>query len=219
MGALDIGELPGICRSKREWDSTAPPQRYNSLHVRSSGQSKPEAPAEVPEPACAAFRDPAPRHRLGFDPPPHQRRAALRGDGLAAVDARPQPVLGSGVPQNPVLRRPLARQAGAAGAAVVLLPPLLRRHSLPVPRPGQGRGEGHRDPDQLDRARREPRADRAAWIDAVVTRVVTGAHYGLRDWLAQRITAVIMAIYSVIAVAVFILNKNITYSVWRDLFS
>jgi succinate dehydrogenase / fumarate reductase membrane anchor subunit len=53
----------------------------------------------------------------------------------------------------------------------------------------------------------------------VVSRVVTGAHYGLRDWLAQRITAVIMAVYSVIAVAVFIVNKNITYAVWRDLFS
>ena len=52
-----------------------------------------------------------------------------------------------------------------------------------------------------------------------MSRVVTGAHYGLRDWLAQRITAVIMAVYSVIAVAVFILNKNITYAVWRDLFS
>ena len=50
-------------------------------------------------------------------------------------------------------------------------------------------------------------------------RIVTGAHYGLRDWLAQRITAVIMAVYSVIAVALFIFNKNITYSVWRDLFS
>jgi len=53
----------------------------------------------------------------------------------------------------------------------------------------------------------------------MVSRVVTGAHYGLRDWLAQRITAVIMAVYSVIAVAVFIVNKNITYAVWRDLFS
>lgn len=50
-------------------------------------------------------------------------------------------------------------------------------------------------------------------------RVVTGAHYGLRDWLAQRITAVIMAIYSVIAVVVLISSKSITYAVWRDLFS
>ena len=40
-------------------------------------------------------------------------------------------------------------------------------------------------------------------------RIVTGAHYGLRDWLAQRITAVIMAIYSIIAVVVFLSNKII----------
>jgi succinate dehydrogenase / fumarate reductase membrane anchor subunit len=53
----------------------------------------------------------------------------------------------------------------------------------------------------------------------VTRRVVTGAHYGLRDWLAQRITAVIMAVYSVIALAVFLSNKNITYAVWRDLFA
>ena len=50
-------------------------------------------------------------------------------------------------------------------------------------------------------------------------RVVTGAHYGLRDWLVQRVTAVIMAVYSVIAVVVLVFNKDITYMVWRDLFS
>jgi succinate dehydrogenase / fumarate reductase membrane anchor subunit len=35
----------------------------------------------------------------------------------------------------------------------------------------------------------------------------------------QRITAVIMAAYSVIAVIVLVSNKNITYAVWRDLFA
>ena len=50
-------------------------------------------------------------------------------------------------------------------------------------------------------------------------RIVTGAHYGLRDWLAQRVTAVIMAVYSVIAVFVLISGRPITYGVWRDLFS
>ena len=53
----------------------------------------------------------------------------------------------------------------------------------------------------------------------MTSRIVTGARYGLRDWLAQRITAVIMAVYSVIAVVILISNKNITYSVWRDLFA
>ena len=53
----------------------------------------------------------------------------------------------------------------------------------------------------------------------MTTRIVTGAHYGLRDWLVQRITAVIMGIYSVIAVIVLVFSKNITYAVWRDLFA
>jgi succinate dehydrogenase / fumarate reductase membrane anchor subunit len=56
-------------------------------------------------------------------------------------------------------------------------------------------------------------------METVVNRVITGAHYGLRDWLAQRITAVIMAVYSVIAVVVLISNNNLTYAVWRDLFA
>ena len=50
-------------------------------------------------------------------------------------------------------------------------------------------------------------------------RIVTGAHYGLREPVAQRITAVIMAVYSVITVVVLVSSKNITYSVWRDLFA
>jgi len=53
----------------------------------------------------------------------------------------------------------------------------------------------------------------------MTNRIITGAHYGLRDWLAQRITAVIMAVYSIIAVIVFVSNKNFTYAVWRDLFA
>ena len=50
-------------------------------------------------------------------------------------------------------------------------------------------------------------------------RLVVGAHYGLRDWLAQRITAVIMAVYSVIAAAIVLKNSPLTYAVWKDLFA
>ena len=53
----------------------------------------------------------------------------------------------------------------------------------------------------------------------MTNRIVTGAHYGLRDWLAQRITAVIMAVYTVIAVSVLLSGHPITYAVWRDLFA
>ena len=50
-------------------------------------------------------------------------------------------------------------------------------------------------------------------------RIITGARYGLRDWLAQRITAVIMAVYSVIAVTVLLSGHPISYAVWTDLFA
>jgi succinate dehydrogenase / fumarate reductase membrane anchor subunit len=53
----------------------------------------------------------------------------------------------------------------------------------------------------------------------VVKRLVVGAHYGLRDWLAQRITAAIMAVYSVIAVGIVLKNQPLTYAVWKDLFA
>jgi len=52
-----------------------------------------------------------------------------------------------------------------------------------------------------------------------VRRLVVGAHYGLRDWLAQRITAVIMAVYSVILIFILFSRTPITYDAWRDLFS
>ena len=32
----------------------------------------------------------------------------------------------------------------------------------------------------------------------MLNRIVTGAHFGLRDWLIQRITAVVMVLYSLI---------------------
>jgi succinate dehydrogenase / fumarate reductase membrane anchor subunit len=52
----------------------------------------------------------------------------------------------------------------------------------------------------------------------VVNRIVVGAHYGTRDWLAQRITAVIMAVYSLILIYVFMTNPTPTYGVWNSLF-
>ena len=53
----------------------------------------------------------------------------------------------------------------------------------------------------------------------MVKRLVVGAHYGLRDWLAQRITALIMAVYSVIVAGIVLKNSPLTYPVWRDLFT
>jgi succinate dehydrogenase / fumarate reductase, membrane anchor subunit len=52
----------------------------------------------------------------------------------------------------------------------------------------------------------------------VVKRLAVGAHYGLRDWLAQRVSAVIMAAYSLIAAFAF-LREPLTYGVLRELFA
>ncbi len=53
----------------------------------------------------------------------------------------------------------------------------------------------------------------------MVNRVVVGAHYGLRDWLIQRITAALMALY-VISIATYLLMQPyLNYDVWTALFS
>jgi succinate dehydrogenase / fumarate reductase membrane anchor subunit len=53
----------------------------------------------------------------------------------------------------------------------------------------------------------------------MVNRVVVGAHYGLRDWLMQRITAVLMAAYFVSMALFLLLQTGIDYDVWTALFS
>ena len=51
-------------------------------------------------------------------------------------------------------------------------------------------------------------------------RVVTGAHYGLRDWLAQRITAAIMALFTLILLVQVLFSKGpLGYYGWAGIFS
>jgi len=53
----------------------------------------------------------------------------------------------------------------------------------------------------------------------VKQRIVVGAHYGLKDWIAQRATAVFMAIYTIIfAFSAFTLPE-LSYEAWSGLFS
>ena len=53
----------------------------------------------------------------------------------------------------------------------------------------------------------------------MVNRVVVGAHYGLRDWLAQRVTAVVMAAYTVVILGVILTGPPLTFITWRELFA
>ena len=51
-------------------------------------------------------------------------------------------------------------------------------------------------------------------------RVVTGAHYGLRDWLAQRVTAALMALFTIALLAQVLLTSGpIGYEVWAGIFA
>ena len=53
----------------------------------------------------------------------------------------------------------------------------------------------------------------------MLNRVVTGAHYGLRDWLVQRVTAVVMVLFVLFVVGDLLLQPQVDYDVWTRLFS
>ena len=50
-------------------------------------------------------------------------------------------------------------------------------------------------------------------------RIVVGAHYGLRDWLGQRATAVLMALYTILLLIVLLVVKPSDYLGWYGVFS
>ncbi len=53
----------------------------------------------------------------------------------------------------------------------------------------------------------------------MVNREVSGAHYGLRDWLAQRVTAVVMVIYSVLFVVMLLKLPQFDYGNWKAMWT
>jgi succinate dehydrogenase / fumarate reductase membrane anchor subunit len=51
-------------------------------------------------------------------------------------------------------------------------------------------------------------------------RLVVGAHYGLRDWLAQRVTGILMALFTLIVLAQVIFTKgSLGYVKWAGIFA
>jgi succinate dehydrogenase / fumarate reductase membrane anchor subunit len=54
----------------------------------------------------------------------------------------------------------------------------------------------------------------------VVNRVVVGARYGLRDWLAQRITGALIALYALFLAAWLLASpRPVDYAAWKGLFA
>ena len=50
-------------------------------------------------------------------------------------------------------------------------------------------------------------------------RLVVGAHYGSRDWLSQRVTAVLMALFTVVLVVQVLLPGELGYYKWAGIFA
>ena len=50
-------------------------------------------------------------------------------------------------------------------------------------------------------------------------RLVVGAGYGMRDWLLQRVTAVLMAVYTIVLLGAFLTGQNFSYEGWAGLFA
>lgn len=50
-------------------------------------------------------------------------------------------------------------------------------------------------------------------------RLVVGAHYGLRDWLVQRITAVLMGLFTLVVLVQVLLPGAMGYDKWAAIFS
>jgi len=50
-------------------------------------------------------------------------------------------------------------------------------------------------------------------------RVVVGAHYGLRDWLSQRVTAVLMVLFTVVLLVQVLLPGPLDYARWAGIFA
>lgn len=53
----------------------------------------------------------------------------------------------------------------------------------------------------------------------MVKRIVVGAHYGLKDWLMQRITAIIMAVVTVVFGIFLVTHPGLQYDDWQSFFS
>ena len=50
-------------------------------------------------------------------------------------------------------------------------------------------------------------------------RLVVGAHYGLRDWLAQRVTSLLMALFTLAVVVQVLMPGPLDYVRWSGIFA
>jgi len=50
-------------------------------------------------------------------------------------------------------------------------------------------------------------------------RLVVGAHYGLKEWIIQRATAIVMVVFTIVLLVDYCITGSATYEDWASLFS
>ena len=53
----------------------------------------------------------------------------------------------------------------------------------------------------------------------MVKSVLAVNHQGLRDWIIQRVSAIIMAVYSTGLIAYIVMNPELTFAEWHSVFA
>ena len=50
-------------------------------------------------------------------------------------------------------------------------------------------------------------------------RLVVGAHYGLKEWIIQRVTAIVMVVFTIVLLVDYCVTGSPSYEGWSSLFS
>ena len=50
-------------------------------------------------------------------------------------------------------------------------------------------------------------------------RLVVGAHYGLKEWIIQRVTAMVMVVFTLVLLVSYLISGNPSYDGWAGLFA
>ncbi len=53
----------------------------------------------------------------------------------------------------------------------------------------------------------------------MVTSITSFGRSGLYDWMMQRVTALVLATYTIFMIGYLLLNPDLTFDQWKDLFS
>jgi succinate dehydrogenase / fumarate reductase membrane anchor subunit len=56
-------------------------------------------------------------------------------------------------------------------------------------------------------------------VSVLRNRKLAGAHYGLADWLAQRVTAVLMVLYTLLVLGIVLWHGGLDHATWTALFA